>query len=696
MASSHRIRIAARLRPKIDGEVNDDAIQVVREHSSGASFISVPNPRDPSQVFKFPFTSCYGESATQEEIFHNDVEPMLDYVFQGVTVTIFAYGVTSSGKTHTMQGTKSQPGVIPRVVESMFDHCYRHPEAQISLKVSYMEIYRDEVYDLLVARETAPKLPVRENEAGLVFVANLTSLDIDSVAEFEAIYTRATKQRSVGATNLNRASSRSHAIVTIEATSIDGNKELKGKVNLVDLAGSENNKLTGNDPARMAESAAINKSLSVLGQVVHALNQGASRIPYRNSKLTRLLQDALGGSSIGLLICNLAPGVKFRQDTLNTLNFAVRTKNIENKPVTNERVETRPAPKQPAAPKPAPAVVQQVSTTSSRPSIGLGLPRPRSSLAPTSRVPRIPRASSYGGTRPNSRTMVEKTPEYEGNRSQSVGILMTEEEINERIAKAVEAEVARRLAEKERQWREEEEERRRSQAEASSSSLIMSPKREHVLPPGVLTPLLKRHRDLDNELKTRLQKLEEKYERGHKEVQMAELLSPVSRKKLGRSYVALARAHSEKGDLEVALELYRKAESYVPDNMKLKERIVETELAAKNNTPWNPSPKRTRRSSKEKKRTTTKVTGYTSAGADLKLDESRHVKEQANAANAGIELGLGLANTELGKKRPLASTGDSDSGSPAPPKRRKHTTKLIHAGSDGDEEFVRSSLLRDQ
>jgi kinesin family member 22 len=132
-------------------------------------------------------------------------------------------------------------------------------------------------------------------------------------------FSKALKSRSVGATNLNSHSSRSHAILCISVTRVFEETTITGVVNLVDLAGSENNKLTGNDPARMLESSAINKSLSVLGQVVHALNSGHSRIPYRDSKLTRILQDALGGNAVGLLICNLAPGTKFRTDTLNTL-----------------------------------------------------------------------------------------------------------------------------------------------------------------------------------------------------------------------------------------------------------------------------------------------------------------------------------------------------------------------------------------
>jgi kinesin family member 22 len=170
------------------------------------------------------FSSCYNELSTQEEIFRNDVEPLIDVVYSGVvcsplsslgcafdancswqTVTIFAYGVTSSGKTHTMQGTRSDPGVIPRVVQAMFE---RREEMthRADLAVSYMEIYKDDVYDLLVQRENvrrvwqlfhcqsanwnnqAPKLPVRENDAGMVFVANLSSVPIESAEEFNGIY----------------------------------------------------------------------------------------------------------------------------------------------------------------------------------------------------------------------------------------------------------------------------------------------------------------------------------------------------------------------------------------------------------------------------------------------------------------------------------------------------------------------------
>ncbi|PSR70750.1 hypothetical protein PHLCEN_2v13370 [Hermanssonia centrifuga] len=483
MAHAYKVKIAARLRPPIYGEINDDGVQVVH-NDDDISFISVPNPRDASQIFKFPLTSCYDPLANQEDIFENDVRPMIDVVYSGVTVTVFAYGVTSSGKTHTMQGTKSDPGIIPRAVEALFEKQSGLQRYHASLAVSYMEIYKDEVYDLLVARDNAPKLPVRENDSGQVFVANLTSLPVDSLAEFDKIYTQV--------------------------------PTLSGKLNLVDLAGSENNKMTGNDPSRMAESAAINKSLSVLGQVVHAINQGASRIPYRNSKLTRLLQDALGGSSVGLLICNLAPGVKFRQDTLNTLNFAVRTKNIENKPVVNER-DNRPIPKphfaaiQPSGPKLAAAVLPVASSSSSgssRPSLVPSYPVPtRPNSTNGSRVPR-PSMANFGGSSslgPRLSQVMAPPPPPRATYA------LTDKEIDERIARAVEAEVARRLEERERERDREEDARRAAEAEERAKEMEKQKQKEQQrdLSCGQ-EQTLHSSEDLESELKKRLEELEQK------------------------------------------------------------------------------------------------------------------------------------------------------------------------------------------
>ncbi|CAE6431867.1 unnamed protein product [Rhizoctonia solani] len=496
---SASVRIACRVRPFINSEARDDSVEVLDNSS-----LSVVNPIDAGKRFRFNFTSVHGQDATQEQVFESDVRPLLASVFTGHTLTIFAYGVTSSGKTHTMQGSATQPGIIPRVMEALFER-KANTRAKVSFELSYMEIYKDDVFDLMVATR-GTKLPVREDGKGKVFVANLTETPIESTDEFDTHFIAACKGRSVAATNFNRASSRSHAILGIKVSVTEnypGAPTLTGKVNLVDLAGSENNKMTGNDSIRMAESAAINKSLSVLGQVVHALNQRATRVPYRDSKLTRILQDALGGSSISLLICNIAPGAKFKQDTLNTLNFASRTKEIENRPTVNQQ----------AAPAPAPSL----STSGSRRSLGIG--RPRASLTSSSSHGSLPisvstsgipapggghsrrlsmgaignrhvsagPASTGAGVIGTSRIQAPK----QGRRASSVGfgsqsrrasissangnagseaiVGFTEEEMEARIASAVEAALAKREEELREKAREEvrllEEERKRLEQE---------------------------------------------------------------------------------------------------------------------------------------------------------------------------------------------------------------------------------------
>ncbi|KAH9050274.1 P-loop containing nucleoside triphosphate hydrolase protein [Lactarius hengduanensis] len=664
MANVQTVKIVARLRPPIPG------IRIVTtDGESDFPAICVNNPRDQSQVFKFPFSSCYGHDSRQEDIFKADVRPLIEIVYSwscemllySAWVTLsrfrrlpsFAYGVTSSGKTHTMQGTRSQPGVIPRAVEALFE--YRQTcKDDASLSVSYMEIYRDEVYDLLVDRETAPKLPVRENDAGQVFVANLSSVPIQDVSDFNKLYTIANKQRSVGSTLLNRASSRSHAILTLEV-----------KLTRQDKSRSRFS-LTGNDTSRLQESAAINKSLSVLGQVVHALNTGASRIPYRNSKLTRILQDALGGSSVGLLICNLAPGLKFRQDTLNTLNFAVRTRNVENKPVINEH-EAQPAPKlhfsatRPAPPKLAPLTTAPIAGPSGAPSIvPRSVPSRVTSAAGPSRVPRKSAAFHMAEAAPYPNT---------GKRRESgIGFIrerynmnkgLTDQDIDDKISKAVEAEVERRLKEKldemERQ-RAAEEERARKEAEVADSTKDQSLEiGQRSLPPGLLTPLLKRHQDLDNELRQRLQELEKKYDHDKRDGDTVHKLSPMSRKKTGRAYVALARSHSEKGDLQIALDLYRKAESYVPDNIKLKERIREIEWAATHGTVFQPSPKRTRTRKKARRTTQARAAKFAlstvpeKSTSNVESDEEVVISLLGDESTVDLpERGNGVARAKFG------------------------------------------------
>jgi len=254
---------------------------------------------------------------------------------------------------------------------------------------------------------------------------------------------------------------------------------------------------------------------------------------------------------------------------------------------------------------------------------------------------------------------------------------MTEQDIDERISKAVEAEVARRLAEREseRAEREKAEESEVAQMVDSRPTQSKSKSPEERSIPGVLTPLLKRHRELDEELKSRLQELEQKYERGNKETQLADVLSPVSKKKTGRAYVALARAHSEKGDLQVALDLYRKAETYVPDNVKLKERIIEIEWAFKHNKDYIPSPKPARKPKNKRK-------GKSHLGRENTAIGGMQVDTRGVAVGFGME----LSNTEspVGSKRSLLDTKESTQTPAKRQKRMNMATPVIHVSSDDE------------
>ncbi|KZO89712.1 kinesin-domain-containing protein [Calocera viscosa TUFC12733] len=328
---STKVIVAVRCRPFLPNEEQDDVVKVSAPAEDGADgFVSVLNSKNTREEFRFK--SCWDQSSTQEEIFERDVRPILEQAFSGYTACLFCYGVTSSGKTHTMQGSVSDPGIIRRALRYFLAAGCGEGRSDVHVTISYVEIYKDEVYDLL-HHLGKPLLSVR-GVGEQIFIPSLTEIPITSPQEFEKRFASACKLRSTSATRLNGASSRSHAILTTRVwlTRTDGTVT-EGKINLIDLAGSENNKLTGNDSSRMAESSAINRSLSILGQVVDALNHNLPHVPYRSSKLTRILQPSLGGKSIGLLICCIAPGAKYKEDTLRTLGFGSRTKTVENHPL---------------------------------------------------------------------------------------------------------------------------------------------------------------------------------------------------------------------------------------------------------------------------------------------------------------------------------------------------------------------------
>ena len=258
---------------------------------------------------------------------------------------MFAYGVTGSGKTFTCRGGKSlaDRGIIPRLLSGIYRRCRKiekdsKNETKVNVTMSYYEIYNDKVFDLFEApeRRTMAGLSLRDN-GGKTVVVGLTERPCESLKDFEKLYDQANVNRSTSATKLNAHSSRSHAILCVKLTITTGEETRVSTACAIDLAGSEDNRRTDNNRERLVESSSINKSLFVLAQCVEAISKKASRIPYRESKMTRIL--SLGqNNGLTIMILNLAPIKSYHLDTLSSLNFANRTKKVEVREVENEPI----------------------------------------------------------------------------------------------------------------------------------------------------------------------------------------------------------------------------------------------------------------------------------------------------------------------------------------------------------------------
>uniref|UniRef100_A0A2I3TCK2 Kinesin-like protein n=1 Tax=Pan troglodytes TaxID=9598 RepID=A0A2I3TCK2_PANTR len=337
-----RVRVAVRLRPFVHGTAGASDPPCVRGMDSCS--LEIANWRNHQETLKYQFDAFYGERSTQQDIYAGSVQPILRHLLEGQNASVLAYGPTGAGKTHTMLGSPEQPGVIPRALMDLLQ-LTREEGAEgrpwaLSVTMSYLEIYQEKVLDLL--DPASGDLVIREDCRGNILIPGLTQKPITSFADFERHFLPASRNRTVGATRLNQRSSRSHAVLLVK---VDQRERLapfrqrEGKLYLIDLAGSEDNRRTGNKGLRLKESGAINTSLFVLGKVVDALNQGLPRVPYRDSKLTRLLQDSLGGSAHSILIANIAPERRFYLDTVSALNFAARSKEVINRPFTNESLQ---------------------------------------------------------------------------------------------------------------------------------------------------------------------------------------------------------------------------------------------------------------------------------------------------------------------------------------------------------------------
>ncbi|KAL2974079.1 hypothetical protein AAZX31_14G082300 [Glycine max] len=362
------VKVAVHVRPLI----GEEKVQGCKDCVS----VVPGKPQVQIGAHSFTFDHVYGSTGSPSSaMFDECVASLVDGLFQGYNATVLAYGQTGSGKTYTMgTGFKDgcQEGIIPQVMSSLFNkiETLKH-QNEFQLHVSFIEILKEEVRDLLDPSsmnkpETAnghagkvtipgkPPIQIRESSNGVITLAGSTEVSVTTLKEMAACLEQGSLSRATGSTNMNNQSSRSHAIFTItleQMRKLNSHGEISlndtmneeylcAKLHLVDLAGSERAKRTGSDGLRFKEGVHINKGLLALGNVISALGDEKKRkegvhVPYRDSKLTRLLQDSLGGNSRTVMIACISPADINAEETLNTLKYANRARNIQNKPVVN-------------------------------------------------------------------------------------------------------------------------------------------------------------------------------------------------------------------------------------------------------------------------------------------------------------------------------------------------------------------------
>ncbi|XP_035580532.1 kinesin-like protein KIF1C isoform X1 [Zalophus californianus] len=356
------VKVAVRVRPFNARETSQDAKCVVSMQGSTTSIVNPRQSKDAPKSFTFDYSYWSHTSAedpqfaSQQQVYRDIGEEMLLHAFEGYNVCIFAYGQTGAGKSYTMMGRQEpgQQGIVPQLCEDLFSRVNKNESAQLSysVEVSYMEIYCERVRDLLNPKSRG-SLRVREHPILGPYVQDLSKLAVTSYADIADLMDCGNKARTVAATNMNETSSRSHAVFTIVFTQrchdqLSGlDSEKVSKISLVDLAGSERADSSGARGMRLKEGANINKSLTTLGKVISALADLQSKkrksdfIPYRDSVLTWLLKENLGGNSRTAMIAALSPADINYEETLSTLRYADRTKQIRCNAVINEDPNAR-------------------------------------------------------------------------------------------------------------------------------------------------------------------------------------------------------------------------------------------------------------------------------------------------------------------------------------------------------------------
>uniref|UniRef100_A0A8C4IML1 plus-end-directed kinesin ATPase n=1 Tax=Dicentrarchus labrax TaxID=13489 RepID=A0A8C4IML1_DICLA len=358
--SGASVKVAVRVRPFNSREMSKDSKCIIQMQGNTTTISNPKAPKEPAKTFSFDYsywshTTPEDPSFASQNLVYNDIgKEMLAHAFEGYNVCIFAYGQTGAGKSYTMMGKQEegQEGIIPMLCEDLFEKINEDnnkEELSYSVEVSYMEIYCERVRDLLNPKNKG-NLRVREHPLLGPYVEDLSKLAVTSYTDIADLMDAGNKARTVAATNMNETSSRSHAVFTIVFTQkkhdseTDLSTEKVSKISLVDLAGSERADSTGAKGTRLKEGANINKSLTTLGKVISALAEVVSSkkkkktdfIPYRDSVLTWLLRENLGGNSRTAMVAALSPADINYDETLSTLRYADRAKNIKCNAVINE------------------------------------------------------------------------------------------------------------------------------------------------------------------------------------------------------------------------------------------------------------------------------------------------------------------------------------------------------------------------
>lgn len=330
-----KIRVFCRIRPMSDVEVAKGCMNI----STIIDDFSFNIEANPGKLKKYSFDAVFGPQATQEEVFE-DTRRLIQSAVDGFNVCIFAYGQTGSGKTYTIQGYQGKPGIVPRGIDELYFIASNLSTSYTCTINCYMvELHMLHLIDLFrpKTKEAPPALTIKTDYKGMVYIPEVYLINCESAAHMKAVYEDGIKNRHTSKTKMNETSSRSHLIfcIMVEVNNIESGDKTVGKICFVDLAGSERLGRSEATPENLKESTAINKSLLALGDVISALTNKVSHIPYRNNKLTMLMSDSIGGTAKTLMFVNISPAHINREETLMSLFYGDKVKLISNEPMKN-------------------------------------------------------------------------------------------------------------------------------------------------------------------------------------------------------------------------------------------------------------------------------------------------------------------------------------------------------------------------